>query len=209
MSLSNRATRLLENSEREHVSVSEPVIRRIFDQNNAPVFEALLQFQMKYGGYTFYAGLAPIRFTLLHGGGGYPESNYTAEIYFQAGNVGNPQYYFECAQTKYQMQFFLDEEGQYYEDYEVKASSFEKVIEHLALRKEIAGRDTFERFFNSEKLSVQKPEEVLGLTLIAEASDEYSQWYQNEFIYMEKWNGCTSLFVSKHYPDKEKLAELK
>lgn len=48
-----------------------------------------------------------------------------------------PRYYFDCATTDYQMQFFLDEQGSYYEDYEVQASCFDKIVEHLAIWDEI------------------------------------------------------------------------
>jgi hypothetical protein len=204
MALSNRAIRFLEGSEREITNVSEDVIRRIFDENNVPVFKSLIDFQLNYSGYIFYAGHVPVRFTLLHGAGGYPESNYTAEIEFEINEDGAPRYYFACAGTDYQMQFLLDEDGLYYEDYIVVASSFEKFMEHAALWKEMRDRD-FERVFERRQLDEQKLIRALSLDLIAEASDEYTQWYQNEFIYMTHWNGHTTLVASKDYPERGRL----
>ncbi|RYE54566.1 MAG: hypothetical protein EOP48_12035 [Sphingobacteriales bacterium] len=207
MALSTKAVKFLENSERDIISIDETAIRDIFAENKAPVFEPLIQFQLAYGGYTFYAGLAPIRFSLLHGLGGYPASNYTAFIDFEANDAGIPKYYFNCASTNYQMQFFLDERGQYYEDYEVKSCNFEKTIEHLALWAEMQRKD-FELILHNRQLDVKHIEHALNLTLISEASDEYTQWYQNEFLYMEQWNGYTTIAASKHFAGKEKLADL-
>lgn len=187
--------------------MDEAVIRKIFAESNAPVFEPLIQFQLAYGGYSFYAGLAPIRFSLLHGAGGYPASNYTAFIDFEENDAGIPKYYFNCASTNYQMQFFLDEQGQYYEDYEVKASSFGKTIEHLALWAEMQNKD-FELILHNRQLRMKHVEDALHLTLIPEASDEYTQWYQNEFMYMKQWNGYTTIVASKRFAEKDRLAWL-
>ncbi len=206
MALSNRAILFLEKSEREITAVSESVLRRIFDENNVPVFEPLIRFQVDYGGYIFYAGMAPVRFTLLHGAGGYPESNFTAEIEFEDNYDGNPRYYFVCTSTEYPMPFFLDEEGKFYENYQVKASCFEKNIEHLAIWEEMDARK-YELIFRHRQLDVQKLTGSLSLELIPEASDEYTQWYRNEFVYVGQWNGFTTLTASTDCPDKGKFKD--
>ncbi|MBO9657930.1 MAG: hypothetical protein J7527_03820 [Chitinophagaceae bacterium] len=197
----------MEKSEREITAVSESVIRRIFDENNVPVFEPLIRFQQEYGGYIFDAGIEHIRFTLLRGAGGYPESNYTGEVEFEVNYDGSPRYYFVCASTDYQMQFFLDEEGVYYEDYQAKASSFDKCVEQLAIWEEFE-RKEFELLFRHRQLDVPRLKGALSLELIPEASDEYTQWYRNEFIYAEQWNGFATLAASKDCPDKDKLKDL-
>lgn len=208
MALSNRAVLFLEKSEREISPVSESVLRRIFDENNVPVFEALIRFQLDYGGYTFNTALqGSIRFTLLHGAGGYPESNFTAEIEFEDNYDGNPRYYFVCADTEHQRYFLLDEEGKYYENYQVKASGFEKCVEHFSIWKEMEARG-FELIFWHHKMDVEKLVQTLSLELIPEASDEYTQWYRSELVYVERWNDFASLAVSKDYPYKDKLKDL-
>lgn len=207
MALSKRAMEYLAKSERETSELPEEVLLRIFSENNVPVFEPLIEFQRNYGGYIFYAGLEPIKFSLFKGGGGYPLSNYRANIEFEDSEMESCRYLFDCATTNYQMQFFLDEEGVYYEDYEPVASSFEKSIEHLALWKEMG--DDYEVVFRYLRLATNKPEIELGLELIPEASDQFTQWFKNEFIYMVRWQDKTTIIASSRYPDKAKLLELR
>ena len=84
MSLSKRASDFLQKSERERYQLTGSEIRQIFTENGAPIFEPLVDFQQRFGGYIFYAGLAPITFSLLKGQGGYPTSSKTAIIEFEA-----------------------------------------------------------------------------------------------------------------------------
>lgn len=64
MTLSQRAEDFLQKSEREAYTPSNEEIRNSFMANNVPIFESLLQFQLDFGDYIFYAGLEPITFTL-------------------------------------------------------------------------------------------------------------------------------------------------
>ncbi|MCX6318584.1 MAG: hypothetical protein NTW29_14925 [Bacteroidetes bacterium] len=208
MTLSTRATNFLQTSEREDSQLTDTAIREIFHYNNAPVFEPLIEFEKKYGGYIFYAGLAPIRFSLIKGEGGYPISSKTAIVEFGESKYSQQKYFFDCATTLYQMQFFLDENGVYYEDYEPKASSFDKTVEHLAVWNEFANRKDFEMVFNNRILKTSNVDKELNLDLIAEASDLYTLWFRNEQMYMRQWQGKTTLIVTTSYPDKAKLLEL-
>ena len=106
------------------------------------------------------------------------------------------------------MQFFLDENGIYYEDYEAKASSFAKTVEHLALWEEMRNRKDFELLFRDRILKTNDVDKELNLDLLSEASDEYTLWFSNEYIYMQQWQGQTTLVVSNRYPDKSKLLTL-
>jgi hypothetical protein len=208
MTLSTRALDFLRKSEREDSQLPASEIREIFNYNNAPIFEPLIEFQQKFGGFIFYAALAPIKFSLVKGEGGYPKSSKTAIVEFEESGSSSPKYFFDCATTLYQMQFFLDENGIYYEDYEAKASSFDKTVEHLALWDEVGNRKDFELLFRDRVLKTKNVDKELKLDFLSEASDEYTLWFSNKHIYMQQWQGQTTLFVSNSYPDKPKLMAL-
>lgn len=205
MTLSKRALDFLQKSRRELLISTEEDIRNAFLANHAPIFEPLIEFQLNFGGYIFYAGLAPIKFSLLKGDGGYPRMTNTSMIEFEESNLPMPRYYFDCATTNYQMQFFLDERGIYYEDYEAKASNFEKVVEHLALWKEMQEKGSFEEIYRERKLKPNNVDKLLELKLLPEASDQYTLWFANEYIYMKQWQGLSTLIVSNDYQEKDKL----
>ena len=205
MELSKRALDFLHHSEREIPELTERDIRDAFSANNAPVFEPLIAFQLQYGGYIFYAGLEPIKFILLQGVGGYPKITNTSIIEFEETNTISPKYHFVCAMTNYQMQFTLDEEGIYYEDYQPKASSFDKVIEELALWNEIKLKTGYEIIFRERQILTQNLDKELNLALIPEASDQFTLWFQNESIYMKQCQGLTTLIASEKYSEKDKL----
>ena len=208
MTFSKRASDFLQKSKRESSLLTESEIRQIFNDNNAPIFEPLIDFQKRFGGFIFYAGLAPIKFSLIKGEGGYPKSSKTAIVEFEESETASPKYFFDCATTLYQMQFFLDEQGVYYEDYEAKASSFAKTVEHLALWDEMRNRKDFELVFRDRLLKNSDIDKELKLDLLSEASDQYTLWFSNEYIYMQQWQGQTTLVVSNSYPDKSKLLAL-
>jgi hypothetical protein len=199
MTLSKRASDFLHKSERENPQLTDSEIREIFNYNNAPVFEPLIDFQQKFGGFIFYAGLAPIKFSLVKGEGGYPKSSKTAIVEFEESESSSAKYFFDCATTLYQMQFFLDEKGVYYED---------KTVEHLALWEEIRNRKDFEFLFRDRILKTNNVDKELKLEFLSEASDQYTLWFSNEHIYMHQWQGQTTLIVSNSYPDKSKLLAL-
>jgi hypothetical protein len=208
MTLSKRASDFLQKSKRETLLLTEKEIRQTFIDNDAPIFEPLVDFQQAFGGYIFDAGLAPIKFSLLKGEGGYPKYSNTATIEFEESEFSSPKYFFDCATTNYQMQFFLDEQGVYYEDYEAKASSFSKTVEHLALWDEMRIREDFELIFRNRHLQINNIEKELKLSLLTEASDQYTLWFCNEHFYVEQWKGLTTLIASKTYSEKEKLLAL-
>ena len=208
MTLSKRAHDFLLRSKREAYPSTEGDIRNAFIANKAPLFEPLLHFQLDFGGYVFYAGLEPIKFTLLKGEGEFPISSGTSIIEFEPSDKLEPRYFFDCAITNYQMQFFLDEHGIYYEDYVAKASCFEKVIEHLALWDEMRGKEGYEILYRDKQLKINDVDNQLDLALLPEASDQFTLWFKNEFIYMQQWQGLTTLIVSKDYPEKNKLMPL-
>ena len=205
MELSKRALDFLQQSEREIPELTEQDIRDAFSANDVPVFEPLMAFQLQYGGYIFYAGLEPIKFNLLQGVGGYPKITNTSIIEFEETNAISPKYHFVCAMTNYQMQFTLDEQGIYYEDYQPKASSFDKVIEELALWNEIKLKSGYDIVFREQKIKTRNLDKELNLKIISEASDQFTRWFQNELIYMKQCQGLTTLIVSEKYSEKNNL----
>lgn len=80
------------------------------------------------------------------------------------------------------MQFFLDENGIYYEDYKAKASRFEKVIEQLALWDEVRIKEGYEEIYRNKRLNINGADKQLNLTLLPEASDQFTLWFKNEII---------------------------
>jgi hypothetical protein len=207
MTFSKRALEILHLSERDSFLLTESEIRQTFALNNAPIFEPLIEFQKQFGGHTFYAGLAPIKFSLIKGSGGFPTSSQTAVVEFEESGTSEPQYYFNCATTKYQMQFSLDENGVYYEDYEATASSFQKVIEHLALWAEIRKRADYGRLVDSQPIAAETVITNLNLKPISEASDQYTKWFSNEELYLTQWQGRATVLGPKSYQHKDKLKQ--
>ena len=205
MELSKRALDFLQQSEREMSKLTEQDILDAFSANDAPIFKPLIDFQLKYGGYIFYAGLAPIKFSLLQGQGGFPNQTKTSIIQFEETDTISPKYQFVCAMTNYQMQFTLDEQGIYYEDYQPKSSSFDKVIEGLALWKEVELKTGYDIVFRAHQVLTQNLDKELNLNIVPEASDQFTLWFQNEFIYMKQYQGLTTLIVSEEYPEKNNL----
>jgi hypothetical protein len=199
MKLSKKAVEFLHLSERDSFLLGESAIRQTFAVNDAPIFEPLIEFQKQFGGYTFYAGLAPIKFSLIKGSGGFPTSSQTAVIDFEESGKSEPQYFFDCASTKYQVQFFLDENGVYYEDYEATASSFGKVVEHLAIWAEIRKRPDFERLVDNQRIAAESVITNLNLQPISEASDQYTKWFSNEELYLTQYQGRTTVLGPKGY----------
>lgn len=204
--LSNRAKLFLEKHERLLTTTNRDDIIESFKINNAPVFEPLIEFQQKYSGYEFMAGLTPVYFTLLHGDGGFPRTN-TAEIDFYESDCDSAKYQFVCAQTEYQMNFTLDEFGRYYEDGEIIASNFGKTIEHLALWNEFKKKENFKIFIRDQRLKTQYLDKKLHFKIVPEASDEYTSWFNNELTYMYQQNGLTTIITADKFENLQEIIE--
>jgi hypothetical protein len=139
------------------------------------------------------AGLEPIRFGLLQGDGGYPKRTNTAIIDFFESENGPSKYQFVCATTEYQMEFTLDETGKYYEDSKIVFSSFDKIVEELALWDQIGKITSFKTFANRQKFRIQELDKKLDLILIPEVSDNYTQWFKNSATYLKQCNGLSTI----------------
>ena len=197
--LSTKAKNFLYNQQRFSSTIIREEIIESFADNNAPVFEPLIDFQQKYSGYQFMAGLEPIHFGILQGDGGYPIRTGTAIVDFSLSETDKSKYQFVCTTSQYQMDFTLDEYGRYYEDYEIVASSFDKAVEHLAIWDEIAKKGDFKILLQNQKLDIHELDKKLSLTIIPEASDEYTLWFKNDFIYLTQCGGRTTIVTSEDF----------
>ena len=68
MELSARAKNYLAKNPRRESVTDEKEIRAAFAKQNLEAPAELIRFQKKYGGFTYYAGLEPIVFGILHTG---------------------------------------------------------------------------------------------------------------------------------------------
>ena len=200
---SNRAKIFLENKERFYSTLNRDEIIESFKANNAPFFEPLIEFQQKYSGYKFMAGSVPIHFGLLQGDGGYPLRTGTAIIEFEPFDTDSSKYQFVCATSEYPMAFTLDELGRYYEDYKIVASSFDKTIEHFSIWDELNRNKNFKILFQDQKINIKQIDRKLDLTIIPEASDDYTVWFTNGLTYLTQCNGLTTIITSDEF-DKVK-----
>ncbi|MES2772942.1 MAG: hypothetical protein V4722_02070 [Bacteroidota bacterium] len=206
--LSIRAKNYLASQERSSSTVIREEIIDSLIANDAPIFESIIEFQQNYSGYQFMAGLEPIYFGILQGDGGYPVRTGTAIVEFNSSDAENSEYQFVCATSEFPMDFTLDEYGRYYEDNEIVASSFEKIIEHLAIWSEIETREDFKVMLRDQQLDIRELDKKLGLTMIREASDAHRLWFQNEFIYLTQRYGMTTIVTSEDFYKIEALMNM-
>ena len=133
---------------------------------------------------------------MIQGDGGYPEKSKTAIIeFYESDDVIT--YQFICATSYYQMEFTLDEMGRYYEDNRITASSFDKTIEKLAIWDELKTLKGFKIISSDKKFKTPDLDKELGLTVISEASDQYTLWFKNDDVYMRQRKELTTLVVSE------------
>ena len=136
MALSERAADFLKRQKWRVDAVKSPdVIERAFMRAGRTLTPALYDFQMRYGGLMIYAGLEPICFGILHGNlaRGDFQRQQPQQLMSWEPDQDCPFWSFTCADTLYQENFTLDENGGYYEGGQQSASSFDVVIEDLAL----------------------------------------------------------------------------
>jgi hypothetical protein len=177
--LSERAERYLKTKERNNNFCSRDDIINTFKLNNIPIYEPLIAFEERYSGYSFNVNEVPIKFGLINGGG-FPYNPKLATIDFEHSNSVDHKYDFICGLSEYPITFTLDENGRYYEDYSIEHSSFNKVIEELAIRNvalENFGNEFLRFNINSPDIDLVNQ---LGLILLNEMSDDIVHWYKSE-----------------------------
>ncbi|MGG4495880.1 hypothetical protein [Brevibacillus reuszeri] len=137
MGLSNRANRFLANAKWKNSVHDEKDIRHAFEAVKLIPTEKLIDFQKRYGGLTIYAYLEPIVYGILHQApsrGAF--ANETGLI------ITEPEddivvRHFACADTLYQETFTIDEDGRYYEGFELKCNHFETHVESMAMLEQV------------------------------------------------------------------------
>jgi hypothetical protein len=146
------------------------------EREGLPVFEPVVCFQQRYGGLVQYAILEPIYFGLIHHR---PRGSIDPDTI--VANEDEGAWYFQCADTRYQMDFELDQDGTYFEA-GAHASSFDKFIEDAAQLNKLASDKSWVRLSEDETLRLDSPDMPtrLGLTRIEAASDCYTTWWRSD-----------------------------
>ena len=94
----------------------------------------MIRFQQKYGGFTYYAGLEPIVFGILHIGpcrGDFLGNE--GELSIEEPNENIKENHYVCADTLYQESFTITENGDYYEGHSLMCRLFETQIETFSM----------------------------------------------------------------------------
>jgi len=115
---------------RNRKEISEAQIIRTFELNGLEPTKELVEFELKYGGLILPAGLEEIEFGIIWGGG-FPFNPELAIVEYEESESADHRYDIKCARTQYQMDFTLDENGRYYEDYELMHNSFDELINKI------------------------------------------------------------------------------
>ncbi|MCT4639684.1 MAG: hypothetical protein N4A72_18440 [Bacteroidales bacterium] len=180
-SLSKRALKFLESKEREKIDLTEEEISDVFRNNKIEATPELIDFELNFGGYIFYSGKEPLRFGLINGGG-YPFNTKLATVEYDLSDDNN--YHFSCCKTNCQIDLTLDSRGLFYEDYEVKNSSFYKTIEEFAICEEAFNSGMNIVFHNMKLKEVVCPDKESGFELIRSASDDICKWYETDNMFL-------------------------
>lgn len=137
VNLSNRARRFLDNSKWKDSVREEKDIIQAFEAAGIAPTNALIEFQKNFGGFTYYAYLEPIVFGILHKPpcrGAFEHETGLIVIEPEDDIVVR---HLECADTLYQETFTIDEQGRYYEGYDIQCHRFETHIENLAMLEQV------------------------------------------------------------------------
>ena len=131
--MTDRALKLLQKVERKTSIRDENKIKAILERNNVSYSEAIIEFQVRYGGLVFHAGLEPICWGIHHvtprG-----EFKYMGKEIVPFEDEGEfPEFSLLCADTLYQMRWTIDKNGAIFEDFDILTNSFDKMIEDYAM----------------------------------------------------------------------------
>jgi hypothetical protein len=202
MPLTSRATAYLRQQEwRAEMRHTPEVLTAAFSQAGLVPSESVLAFQRAYAGLVVYAALEPICFGLLH-----PQvqkrwfasaqTSYHLDLHEPDAEV--PVYHFGCAMTGYQEYFTLDEQGAYYEGWKKHASSFDGVVEDLAVFAEIQAvgyTQQYSRELDSERLSAEVLRTELGVTHYPSFPDDIISWAGNDKVLVRRSPAELRLFA--------------
>jgi hypothetical protein len=179
--LSARATEYLSRLERRPLISDADEVRAVFASRSLPCPTAITDFQSRFGGVVMYACLAPMIATILH-----PQANFLLDRPWNVPDVSEDdgKLMFNCIDTLYQMEFHLDETGQYYEDWSPVHQSFDKFLEGEALLASHSKHGRWSMIADPET-EVGRDEEQLrryGLEMDEFASCRYTTFWYNDAI---------------------------
>jgi hypothetical protein len=193
MPLSKRAAAFLAQQQWRADAVRDPdVVARAFAQLGQQPTPALLDFQMTYGGLMLYAGLEPICFGLLHGKlarGEFRAPHKAQTLIHEPPDEDRSHHLFACADTLYQTYFHLDEQGRYYEDWQLHASCFDAVIEDNAMWAEL-GAQAYQRvysgYFEEGDIPVAALVEAFQVAPYPDFPSDIIYWGRNEQLVVRR-----------------------
>lgn len=174
--------------------MKEPaIIEQAFRKAGRRLTPALLDFQLRYGGLLIYVGLEPICFGILHGklarGDFRHEKNPCVLIEWEP-DEDSPHWHYTCADTLYQKYFTLDERGGYYENSQLHATSFDGVLENLAVFEELNALAGYQEVYMRYAENLRLPAEELCRKLHLQPYPDYPAevifWGENEQLVVQR-----------------------
>jgi hypothetical protein len=139
-----------------------------------------------------YAALEPICFGLLHPHvhkQWFTSKQTSHQLDLHKPDAEVPVYHFGCAMTGYQEYFTLDEQGAYYESWKKHASSFDGVVEDLAVFAEIQAAGythQYSRELHTERLSAEVLQTALGVVTYPSFPADIIYWAGSDTILVRR-----------------------
>jgi len=199
VALSERAKRYLSKAEFKESIVDENVIMSAFEKQSVEASLELLQFQRNYGGFTYYAGLEPITYGMLHKGksrGDFSGNPCKLLIELADGDIKDTHYV--CADTLHQMTFAITENGNYYEDYDIQCLSFDTQFESFSMYDFLRQQKGYNKVYTYEETDTSDTMEQFN-EIIKTFSNKF-KLFQKEFHLTAvdgHWDELQSWYVLK------------
>ncbi|WP_342437732.1 hypothetical protein NSS79_33485 [Paenibacillus sp. FSL L8-0436] len=204
MVLSKRACDYLAHSEWKDSVKDEKEIINAFQAARIMPTDPLIDFQTRFGGFTLYAYLEPIVYGILHKRPCRGDFKHESGLIVMEPEDDIVIRHFNCADTLYQEIFSIDEQGRYYEGYELKCNNFETHIESSAMLNQVnkgkwqtvfkyeldAYRDYYEIVDENKYGELVK---LLGLKKVEDFPEDIISWDTNGEILV--WKRADSVVV--------------
>lgn len=212
MKLTERATDFLNEQEyRSDAVKSLDIIENAFSKIGIKATQELIDFQLNYGGLIIYAGLEPICFGILHGEKvrgdfGYPDKIIN-ELIYHAAKDDIPNDHLACADTRYQEYFTIDINGRYYEGWKLVATTFENLIEDLAVFEEIdklGYKKSTSEYFENVQIDFEKVKDFLNLTNYPGFPQDIIKWGQNSELAVRISNDKIILYSKTEITEEQR-----
>ncbi|MCR9254393.1 MAG: hypothetical protein NXI20_28525 [bacterium] len=176
-------------------------IEEIFSKNNLQISQPLLDFQTKHGGLTIKLGMNPLCFGIIH-------LHTTSE-----GRIFQPFYHkpeepdeiplFQCADTTLQVEFSMDLQGRFYEDFELVSNSFEGFVEDQAMFNTIGKiegiREVYHRRLQDVEIDISAIKKQLNLDPLPDYPDDLIKWFSNGTMYVRSSTQCIKVYSGSEF----------